>query len=311
MAIAGSAAAGPLGRAAMPLVKGLGSSVLKTFGTREVVSEAAESLLGKWLGPRIPSAVLYQQAKELGQIIPAAQTGQTIKDIVGQELWRAPTEVRGQILSVLQPLRKYFPDMSKGVRGMSVADMMEESQRLRSAASSAFNTPGSEKLGMAIDKVREAMLKDMESQGAGVVREAPKAYRKEMALERLGTLMSKPGPVSKIKDFAKDNSLFKGAFDQQEQEQILRIARKMSTVAPSGGSGVIGKIATTAAGGSAGGVEGAAIGYLAPEAIRAVLATKFGRDFAEKILAGTTTLDHPRMAALAMFARGMMGEQAQ
>lgn len=296
-----------VGRALKPVAKGLATAAVKTFGTREFVSEAAGSLLNKWLGPRVPSSVLYRQAEELGQIIPASSTGDTIRNIVQSEIKRAPTEVRSDILTVINPLRKFFPDASKGVRGMSVADMMEESQRLRGMAAKAYEA-GSEKLGLTIDRVRQAMLSDLESQGADVVREASTAYRKEMALERLGSLLSKPHPTSKIKDFAKNNSLFSGAFDETEKAQILRIARKLETVTPSGASGIVGQIATTAGGGELGGLGGAAAGYFTPKMIQALLATKFGRDMTEKLLAGSYQAGGPGYAALAMFARGMLGQ---
>src|SRR5262245_61562072 len=84
-------------KAAKPMLTGVANAAVKTSGTREFVSEAASNVLGKWLGPRIPSAQLYQQASQLGQIIPAAQTGDVVRDIVKAEIKRAPTEIRGAI----------------------------------------------------------------------------------------------------------------------------------------------------------------------------------------------------------------------
>ena len=97
--------------------------------------------------------------------------------------------------------------------------------------------------------------------------------------------MGKPGPVTKWRDFQRDNPLSRGVFTQTEEAQIDRILKKLAFVTPSGGSGVLGKLATTTLGGTAGGVVGGIAGYVAPEYMRTLLASPAGRRFMEKTLA--------------------------
>ena len=306
-AVVASGLSAPIGRAVFPLAKGAIGMIPKLFGGRELMSEAAENILKRWLSPNVSSKELFDQAAHLKMFVPAAKTTEVIDNVLTKEAERAPTSIRQEIIDVVKPLRDYFIQTGGDLKAISAPEMMEESQRLRLLASKAYDS-GNTKLANTINSLRGAMLDDMESAGAGVVRDAAKAYRKEMALEDLGKLLGKPYPVQKIADFMKDNPLFKGAFSDQEKAQINRIATKIASVVPTGGRGLLGRAVTGGAGAAAAGPIGAAAGAIGPDAIRALLATPWGRNVTERILAGSSKMDSATMAALATFARGMMGK---
>lgn len=306
-AIAASAAAGPLGRGAFAVGKGLIGQGIKTLAGRDIMSEAASSLLKSWLSPVPKSGQLFDQAAQMNLAVPATNTLQKIDDVLITESQRAATPIRDSIIEAVRPLRNFFVGRG-GAKAVVVPELMEEEQRLRLLSSNAYEA-GNAKLGNAINSVRNAIFADLEQGGAGVVREASKAYRKEMALEDLSKLIGKPHPLQKIHDFMTDNPLFRGAFDKTEMAQIERIATKLSYIPPSGASGVFGRIATGGLGASAAGIPGAIAGAFGPDAIRALLRTPFGRGMTERILAGSPTLDAPTVAALSIFARGMMGKE--
>jgi hypothetical protein len=301
---------GVVGKGLKPAWQFAKDSLVKTFGTREGVSEAAESLLKKWLLPNTKAADLYAAGEGLNLAIPATNTTQVVDDLVKNEFKRIPLDTQKEILGVLKPIQKFYQPSGPFKVAQPVADMMAEVRRLRLESTRAFKADNAD-LGNAINKVRSAMLDDMEQHGADVVKEASRAYRKEMAIESLAEQISKPSPGTKIRDFARKNPLFDKAFDPAEKAQIDRIVKKLAVVAPSGGSGVVGKIATTAAGGAMGGIPGSVLGYVAPEYIRTLLASKAGRDFMEKTLAGNYALGTGKAVSsigpvLSIFARGLM-----
>lgn len=303
---------------ARPLLQGAKESIVKTFGTRAGVSEAAEGLLKKWLLPNVDAATLYAQGEGMHVAVPVNETLASIDKIVKKEARQAPTEIKKELLDALEPLQKYFVGPAPRVgKSIDVPDLMTEVARLRNLSSNAFKA-GKTDLGNALNDVRASMLNDLEKNGAGVVKEAASAYRKEMAIEHLAEQIARPNPGVKLRDYARKDKLFEGAFpDPRERAQIDRIVKKLETVAPSGGAGIVGKIATTTAGtlmgtpgGPAGHAVGMAAGYIAPEYIRTLLASPRGRDFMEKVLADTYRPAGNKVASnignvLSIFARGL------
>lgn len=314
-AIMTSAAAAPIGRAVMGAGRWGLTQVIKGFGGRELVSDAAEGLLRKWMSPKVPAKELYDQAEQqaLNVYAPVFKTQQALNDIIAAEKGRAPTSVNKEILSTLDPLNKFFAPgqgAGSGTRAIPAADIIEEAQRLRSMASSAYDS-GNTKLYQKINQVRAAMLDDLDASGVGVVKEANAAYRKEMALDELMRVVRKPKPFKEFKDLMDDNPLVAGAFSGGERDQITSLLKKIAWVAPTGGSGVIGKTITTGVGGYLGGGTGAVAGYLTPDLIKTVISTPFGRNFTRKLLQGKDFMDEPMGAALAVFARGLMAQSPQ
>jgi len=307
-------AGGVAGKGLKPAWQFAKESVMKTFGSRELVSEAAESLLKKWLSPATKAADLYAIGQGMQHAIPPIETTRVVDDLIQHEIGRVPLDTQKEIMSVLKPLERFYqPRTASGQRyfvAQEVPDFMAEVRRLRLEATRAFKADNSD-LGNAINKVRGAMLDDMEAHGAGVVKEASKAYRKEMAIEDLAREMARPSPGTKIKDFARKHPLFDKAFSPAEKAQIDRIVKKVAFVAPSGASGVLGKIATTTAGGVAMGPLGGIFGYVAPEYIRTLLASPTGRNFMEKTLEGNYRMGQGRVVQSigplwSIFARGLM-----
>jgi hypothetical protein len=307
---------GGLGKVARPAWQFAKDSVVKTFGSRELVSEAAESLLKKWMNPAVKGADLYAAAEATRKLIPTSSTARTVDNLLREEVGRMPLPVKTELLEVLGPIQN-FSTVARGrgfqlVRTQPVADAMADVRRLSNAARQAFSgqNPNTD-LGNAINKVRAALLDDLERAGVPEVKMASRAYRKEMAIEDLARQIAKPNPGIKIRDYARDNPLFKGAFSKAEQDQIDRITKKLAFVAPSGASGVLGKMATTTMGGVAGGTLGGIAGYVAPEYLRTLLASPAGRSFMEHTLADSYKLGPSKLANYiapmwSTFARGLM-----
>lgn len=285
-------------RAAKPVWQFAKDSLVKTLGSRELVSEAAERLLKKWMNPMISAKQLYEQAEATQAVIPLFETARTVKDLLKEETNRMPLDVQGEIKRVLGPIQN-FTSVGRGkgqqyVMSQNVADAMADVRRLRLEASKAYDA-GNSDLGLVINKARAALLNDLEKAGVPEVKLASQAARKEMAIEDLSKLIAKPMPGVKIRDFARSNPLFKGAFNKTEEAQIDRIVKKLTFVAPTGGAGVLGKAATTGLGMATGGAVagtlgteiGAAIGFFGSEYIRTLLASPWGRNFIERTLADT------------------------
>jgi hypothetical protein len=189
---------------------------------------------------------------------------------------------------------------------------MADVRRLSQAAKDAFSgrVPNTD-LGNALNKVRAALLDDLEKAGVPEVKAASRAYRKEMALEELGRIIGKPGPGQKIRDFARDNPLFKNTFSDKEWDIIDKVVKKVAFVVPTGMSGAIGRGMTTIAGGAAGGwlnPLGWIIGVAGPEAVRKLFTTPTGQKFIEKTLSSEFAMGPRYMAVLATAARGLMSE---
>lgn len=286
----------------------IGSNWLaKTFAGRDIMSEAAERLLKKWMGPKVSADELYAQARQLTQQVQPSETANTVGKLVDAEVKRIPGKVNKAILEELKPIKEFFQQGAE----IPAPEMMVESQRLRAMASQAYKDPSTVQLGIALDDIRGAMLSDLEKSGSSVVKEAAKAYRKESALDRLSELMGQNQPLQRIHNLMKKSSLFKGAFSPEEIDQIERIARKMGSVPASGGHGVMGKIMTGGAGFEMGGVPGMALGLIGPAAMRKLLESPFARNYTERILSGATTVTPEIAAALSTFATGLMAKAPQ
>lgn len=307
------------GKAARPAWQFAKESVMKTFGSRELVSEAGENVLRRWLSPATRSADLYAIGQGMTQAIPPTETTRVVNDFIRTEIGRLPLDTQREVLRILRPIRSFYQPRTASGRQYFVAqevpDFMAEVRRLRLESARAYKA-GNSDLGNAINTVRGAMLDDMEAHGAGVVVEASRAYRREMAIEDLSRQISRPNPGVKIRDYARDHPLFRQAFTPAEREQIDRIVKKIAFVAPSGASGVLGKIATTSAGGVLGGPVGGIVGYIAPEYIRTLLASPVGRDFMERTLEGTYRMGQGRFVqsvgpVWSIFARGLMGQSGE
>jgi hypothetical protein len=107
---------------------------------------------------------------------------------------------------------------------------------------------------------------------------------------------------------SKSDRLFKGTFNASELADIGRVLNKMSTVTPSGGSGVIGRAVLAGAGSTISSnpitsMAGAATGAFVPEVAAKLLATNWGRRAIEKNLLGKP-LDNTTMARIATIMRG-------
>ena len=300
-------------------------SVMKTFGGRAGVSEAAESLMKRWFAPQVAAETLYKQAAAKGVHVPLGETATVVDDILKNEVTRMPTEAQKEILALIEPLKDFVtPTMGKTktrfLTSQPVADSLADIRRLSTAAKKAFGgkTPNSD-LGNMINRIRAAMFDDLEEVGVPEARQAAEHYRRQMAIETLSEQISRPIPGVKLRDAYRKNALFDKSFNPSEKAQIDRIVRKLDTVTPSGLSGAFGKLATSGAGAALGHLTGmpyaheigAFAGYVGAEQIRELLASPAGRNFMEKTLEesyrmGTGKAVKAIGPVLSIFARGLM-----
>jgi hypothetical protein len=297
------------GRAIKPAWQLAKQTAVSTLASRPLVAEAAESLLKKWIHPANTAKDLYAAAEATKKVIPAGTTARAVDDLLSKETGRMPLNQKQEILDILGPI-KDFVTVGRGrgfqmIRSQTVADAMADVRRLGLEAKRAFKADNSD-LGNALNKVRSALLDDLEKAGVPEVKEASRAYRKEMALEDLGRMISKSEAGTKIRDFARENPLFKGAFNEKEMSLIDQISKKVQSVAPTGASGIIGRGITGGIGFGAGGFWGALMGLAGPEAVRKMFASPKGQQFIEKTLAGNYELGPEYAAMLAIFARSFI-----
>lgn len=263
---------------------------------RAEILEAIKPLRDYFAAPVAPPSIVRQAPKP------------TAKIVMGQSGYRGAEEgiTRQELSATTQAAAP-----TRTGKIMSVPDLVEETQRLRLIASKAYDS-GNTKFANIINSLRGAMLDDLEVGGAGVVKQAARAYRKEMALEDLGRLIGKSEPGTKIRDFARDNPLFKGAFDEKEMALIDKITKRVQFVVPTGMAGAAGRILTGGAGALATGSPwGALMAWAGPEAIRKMLASPKGQAFIERSLSSNYQMGPEWAAAAAMFARGLMAQEPE
>jgi hypothetical protein len=308
-AIGMAMAAGPVVRTGMGIAKTVIGAALKAGGGRAAISEIAEGLTSRLFNPAQTSDELFAAAAAKGNVvIPATNTAKSIADTLATEAKRADTPIKLSIQKALNPLKNFYTTTTSGASTHSAGEIATEAKRLRLMSSEAFKS-GNPDLGHALSNVRNAMFDDAARTGVPELRQAVTAYRKEAAVQELQGIMRQATPLKAFKDLQKKNALFKNSFDPNEQEQIKNILKKLSTVSPSGFSGVAGRGIAVLGGQQMGGVGGAIAGFIAPEMAAGVIATKMGRSFMEKLLVGGTW-DAPRAAALGQFWRSQMAEDA-
>lgn len=318
-AVIAAMAGGPLGRTLKPLFRFGRAAAVSTLGGRALVSEGAESLLKKELAPGVASKILYDTAEKSGKSIPYNLTKIAVDDVVQKELAQLPTQTRREVLKSFAPMMRALNiGQQQGRKGFQliksapVQNAMAEVRRLGLDARNAFYSDKAD-VGNAINKVRAAVLDDLERAGVPEVKAASKAFRKEMAIEDLSRMLAKPQPGVKLRDFARDNPLFKGAFTPGEKAQFDRIVKKLEFVTPSGSAGVMGKTIVTGIGTALGEmlgipVAGGAATFLGSEAFRHLLTTAYGRGVIERTLStNVAELGPKEIAVLASTARAMMG----
>lgn len=306
-AVAMSGLAAPVGRGLVPATKGAAGWLVKHVAGRDIMAEAASRLLTKWMGPPEAAETLFARARQLNFFVPTIRTPQVVDDTLRKVVGKMPNEIKDKIIEAVAPLRRYFQAPPGTINSVHVEELINGEQELREIAGRAYKT-GQNQLGNAINAVRSAMLDDLENSGAGVVKAASRAYRKEMAIAEVAEELGKPHPLIKISKFMKDNPLYRKAFSDPELAQIDRIAEKLAHVSASGGSGVIGQTVRAGTGYAAGGWPGIVIALGGPGAIRKLLSTQFGRNYTERILGASPQLSGESLMALAVFARGMMGK---
>lgn len=306
-AVAMSALAAPAGRAIFPAAKGIAGWAVKHVAGRDIMAQAAERLLTKWMGPPEAAETLFNRARQLNFFVPTIRTPQVVDETLRKVVGKMPTEIKDQIIEAVAPLRQYFQAPPGTINSVHVEELINGEQELREIAGRAYKA-GQNQLGNAINTVRGAILDDLENSGAGVVKAASRAYRKEMAIAEVSEQLGKPHPLIKISKFMKDNPLYRKAFSEPELAQIDRIAEKLAHVSASGGSGVIGQTVRGGTGFAVGGWPGVILALGGPGAVRKLLSTQFGRNYTERILGASPQLSGESLMALAVFARGMMGK---
>lgn len=342
-------AAGPVTRGLIGGLRTVGGSLVRSFGGRQVIADAAADVAENMLKPVSSSEFLFNQASSVAKTIPTPKTAQTIGTILKTEASR-PGSVAKEITAALESYGTKFggtstaaitaEDFAKitpgqienllpeaktaneaiaraigkasGAGASNAQDLAIAARDLRYAASVAYKI-GNSRLGNALGDVRQAMFEDAANSGVPVFKEAAKAYAKESSINELQAIIRSPQPLKAFETALDKNKLFASAVDQwtdAEKAQVKSLLVKLTTVAPSGFSGVAGRALTAVGGNIIGGKIGAALGFIAPDVVAYALSKPAGRAYMEKLLIGNVW-DAPRAAALGQWVRASQAQDAQ
>ena len=296
-----------VGRAISSIARGGMGSFLKSFGGRQNVADAAGEIMRKRLAPPTPAEDLYDIAGTVNAYIPTPKTGQKIAEILKGEK-DINTEVSKQIKAAVGQQAATFPDgaITQIIPGQDIAKVIKD---LRLEATNAYKTQNT-RLGHAINDMRGALIEDTVDAGVPEFAAAGNAARREISIDKLAGILHKANPVSEFEKAMtnKNDRLFKGTFSAAEIADIKNVLNKMSTVPPSGGSGVVGRSVL----GTVGSMLfsdptlkaiGATTGAFLPDIAAKLLSTGWGRRALEKNLMGQP-LDNATMAKIATIVRG-------
>jgi hypothetical protein len=308
----GMAGAAPgVGAGAMGLLRQGGGIAAKMFGGRQVISSQAAAVAEKMFGPPTAAEVLYQRAAQSNNVpVNPAKVTAAVGEIITKESTNMATDVSGAIKAAVMPWVQTAgnPDpvlpKTVGAAATAVKDLMYQ---IKAAYASR---PANTRLAKVLTGVRNAVMDTVDDVGVPALREASKAARREMAVKDLEGIIKSAKPLTEWDDAIVNNSLLRDTFKPAEREQIKTMLTRLTTVAPSGSSGVLGRAITTMAGAQLGGAAGAVGGAIVSDVTAYALSTAAGRRFLEKLLVGNVW-DAPRAAALATFVRGQMAEDAK
>jgi len=305
IALAGGA---PLvGRALSSIARGVPAAFLRAFGGRQNVADAAGEILKKKLAPPTPAEELYDIAGTINAYVPTPKTVQRVQDILKGEV-DIPSSVSKQIKDAITGYQGTFQhgNFTTAIPGQDIAKIIKDLRFEGSAAYKAGNT----RLGHAINSMRGALLDDTLDAGIPEFAAAGNAARREIAIDKLAGVLHSPNPVTALEKAmtSKSDRFFKGTFSDSEIESIKRVVNKMSTVTPSGFSGVVGRTLGAAVGAGAasnpvGQVAAGMTGWFAPDIAAKLLTTQWGRKAIEQNLLGKP-LDNTTMARIATVVRG-------
>ena len=252
------------------------------------------------LAPPKPAEELYEIAANANIMVPTPKSALAVYDIISanQLPTRIAKEIRDQV-SVFQPT------FSQQVKSGDAATIV---RHLRTDATKAYKA-GDSDVGNAISELRGALLEDVTASGLPELAKAGNAMRRQIAIDKLTGILHQANPVTAWEKAMtnKSDSLFKGTFSDSEMSQIKDVLNKMSTVTPSGSSGVIGKSLLATAGSMIGNsppvkMIGAVTATFAPEVASRLLTTKWGRGVIEKHIAGHP-MDNATMGRIATLMR--------
>ena len=276
------------------------AGALKTFGGRQNVASAVGDIMEARLAPPKPAEELYEIAAKANIMVPTPKSALAVYDILteNQLPTRIAKEIRDQV-GVFQPI------FSQQVKSGDAATMV---RHLRTDASKAYKA-GDTDIGNAISELRGAILDDVTAAKLPELAAAGNAMRRQIAIDKLTGILHQANPVTAWEKAMtnKSDRLFKGTFSDSEMAEIKSVLNKMSTVTPSGSSGVIGKSLLATAGSMISNsppvkVIGAVTATFAPEVASRLLTTKWGRGVIEKHLMGKP-MDNATMGRVATLMR--------
>jgi hypothetical protein len=307
--LVGAAAAPGIGAGAMGLGRlGMGT-VAKVFGGRPVVGDAAGKVAEKMLRPAVSSEARLGElaaAKAAGAKVPTGGALNTARDVLDNEIGNLPEPQKEAIEKIVGQQAQFL--FSNNGRLMGVGNVHAGSRRLGKMIGDAHRS-GDSDVGDALSRVRNALIADADNAGIPALKQFNASWKREAAIEDLQGIMMNANPLAQFQKKMANDGLFRDAF-KTDGPRIEALLKKLSTVTPSGGAGVVGRTVSGAVGGAVGGPAGAVAGAIAPDITAAALSTRAGQEFLERLLVGNVW-NAPRAAALAAFVRGKMAEAPQ
>jgi hypothetical protein len=298
----------------------VGGALLKAAGGRDKVADVAETLLKKVLAPTTTADELYKQVASKHANIPLPESAKVLQAMEATK-GKLPTETQEAIDAIALKFKPWFePVPGQSNAAHPITDVADAVQDLSIQAAAAYNAKVPDaRLGQMITRLRTAIMDDAAKAGVPELAAASKLARREHAITDLAGVIRGANPSKHYQDMiAEKNSLFAGSFNDAEKKHIGEVLGRLQQVAPSGFAGVLGRAMLTSAGagiganegGAPGAMAGGAVGLLTPEIAAFVLSRDRGRKFMERMLQGQAFNISDFTRRTAMFARGMMAEDA-
>jgi len=282
------------------------AGALKTFGGRQNVANVVGDIMESRLAPPRPAEELYDIAAAANIQVPTPKSSLAVYDILNSN--QLPTRISKEIREQIEP---FIPAFSQGVASRDAATMV---RHLRTDATNAYKT-GETDIGNAISDLRGALLDDVTAAGLPELAKAGSAMRRQISIDKLTGILHSPNPVTALEKAMtnKSDRLFKGTFSEAEMNEIKNVMNKMSTVTPSGSSGVIGRGILATAGSMISNsppvkVMGAVAAAFTPDVAARLLTTKWGRNVIQKHLEGHP-MDNATMGRVATLMRADLANE--
>jgi len=171
------------------------------------------------------------------------------------------------------------------------ADIHKQINGMYARAKDLLNTPGQSEAGMALMNARSKIIEHLDN-ASPILKQANDAYRKELAIEKVSTALSKPAPDVKLGTLLSQDPLTKDIIPFAQAKQLENIAEQIARLGATGSpySGLGGRI----------------VNFIT-KPVASLFTTDVGRSLLRRTFA-SGPLDSTKLAMLAQFGRAYMAQ---